>query len=82
MTSFLDKVVKWWKGTSDEEMYERGRKAVDTTLSSMVDPSMKELVVEHLFALSDGQFNENSWHVSYDKGVNDRLHELGFESPY
>jgi hypothetical protein len=78
MTSFLDKVIKWWKGPTDEEMYERGRKEVDATLSS----AMRDTDVEHLFALSHGGFNETPGQNAYDKGVQDRLHELGFESPY
>ncbi len=82
MASLFDKVIKWFRGPTDEEMYERGKESVDTALSSLVDQGMVGLVVEHLFALSDGQFNEDSWHVAYDKGINDRLHELGFESPY
>lgn len=78
MASFLDKVIKWFRGPTDEDMYESGRMTVDRALS----PSVDLFVVDHLFALSHGGFNETPGQNSYDKGVQDRLHELGFKSPY
>lgn len=78
MASFLDKVIKWFRGPTDEEMYEAGRESVNRALS----PPVGEFVAEHLFALSHGGLNETPGQNSYDKGVQDRLHELGFESPY
>lgn len=82
MTSFISKIISWFKGPTDEEMYERGQNLVDNSISSIVDPSVREVLVENLFSISLGEFNETSGQVAYDKGINDRLRELGFESPY
>lgn len=78
MGLIIDNVLRWFRGPTDREMYERGREVVDTALSIPMDES----VAEYLFSLSDGCFNETPGQKSFDKGVQDRLHELSFESPY
>lgn len=73
------KIARWFKGPTDEEMYAKGIALVDSELKRATDDTVG--MVENLFALSDGCFNETSAHKAYDRGIRDRLRELGFESP-
>ncbi len=58
--------------------YQKGRDTVDCYIKN---GELSKKDADHLYGLSDGGFNETADHREYDRGVRDRLYELGFDDP-
>lgn len=77
------KFKSWFFGATPEEAYENGRKTVDTYLrDGMAQGRNPALVAEHLWAMGFGGFNTTKAHREFDRGVQDKLEELGYPCPY
>lgn len=68
-----------FKNPTDEEAYESGKKTVDVEMSQT--PHHKQELANKLYGLASGGFNTKPHHNAYDRGVRDRLYELGYKDP-
>lgn len=76
-------IKRFFCGPTPEEAYQNGRNCVDTMLAEGAAQGRdKALVAEHIYAMGSGGFNETSAHRAFDRGVNERLDELGYQCPY
>ncbi|MNL65759.1 hypothetical protein D3C87_1901410 [compost metagenome] len=75
----LNRIRKWFSGPTPEEAYVNGEETTDKLLAEGKaagrDPA---LVAQHIFAMGFGSFNKTASDRAFDRGIQDRLHELGF----
>lgn len=72
-------LVKFFKGPTPEEAYENGRRCARESIAKAEDKSAE---ADHLFNLASGGFNTTKAHREFDRGVEEQLHELGYQAPY
>lgn len=75
--SFFKSVRIFFCGPTPEEAFQNGRNCVDETLK-VAFPEDKAHEAGRLFDLASGGFNTTDAHHAFDRGVNDRLVELGY----
>jgi hypothetical protein len=75
----IKQLLKWFKGPTNVEAYENGRRCARVSLSKSLD---KSAMADHLYDLSDGQFNNTRICKEFDQGLRDQLAELGYQPPY
>lgn len=76
--SFIKSLFSIFKPKPYVSRYQSGRDTVDSYIKN---GELSEKDANHLYALSDGGFNETTSEHEFDKGVRDRLYELGFDDP-
>lgn len=72
----FERLRRFFLGPAPQEAYGRGRAYVDFERPTSKDKA------DRLFALASGGFNVSEAERAFDRGVQDRLGELGFHSPY
>jgi hypothetical protein len=73
------KLIKWFKGPTPAEAYEDGRRVAREEIAKAEDKSRE---ADHLWHMASGGFNETESHREFDRGVQDQLHEIGYQAPY
>lgn len=74
-----NRILKWLKGPTPEEAYEAGRNCAAEAIKTAKDKSSE---ADHLYNLAAGGFNTTKAHREFDRGIEDQLHEMGYEAPY
>jgi hypothetical protein len=81
MTMF-NALKRFFCGPTPEEQYLTGRRTADTLLTEgQAEGHPLDCVAEHIYAMGFGAFNDTAADRAFDRGIQDRLSELGYESP-
>ena len=79
----FDSIREWFTGPTPEEAYANGRACCDAHMTKgTLEGVPTHVTADHLYAMAYDGFNMTAAHRAFDKGVQDRLAELGFECPY
>lgn len=71
------KLLRFFTGPTPGEAYQNGRNCADETLRAAF-PEDRAHEAGRLFDRASGGFNETDAHHAFDRGVTDRLIELGY----
>ncbi|MNC69225.1 hypothetical protein D3C76_324330 [compost metagenome] len=77
------KIKKLFTSPTPEEHYQNGRNTADRLLFEgvAIEGRPAENVAAHIYAMGFGVFNETTADKAFDRGIQDRLNELGYEAP-
>lgn len=75
----LKRLLKFFRGPTPEEAYQNGRRMARDFIAESAD---KSAGADHLYYMSDGALNGSFAEREFDRGVEDQLHEMGYQAPY